>query len=471
MNAGNNYDREVDLKALLFDVLFKWRGILLLAIICAVSLGGFKAISTYHTQADATFRAEANEAYENNMKLYESNIEIGEKELDSLINDITSQQEYLDKSVLINIDPYNVSEARVDLFIKTDYQIFPDMVYQNADYTETIVQTYQSLIISNSVLEIIADSLNIDSRYLGELITVERNLSYDNKSESASSGNILTIKVLHNNKAAARTILDLVLSNMDDLQKRITTDICNHSITIINQETSSYIDLSLADIQKKAHVKLADLQSALNERQKSYKELTEPVGLSSPKVVSIKKGIKYGVFGGVLGGCAAIFFIVIGSLLSDKVVSVTELRKRFHMNFLAIVQMPSKNRLFSVIDKWLLKMENSYSMVTLDEGSKLVITSIQSEVEENDSILLTGTESSDLIEKLCQKLIECKSNYHFIYGSNILQSSETRENLITYKKVILIEQINVSQYAIIEEEMELIKSLGGEILGFVILQV
>ncbi len=50
MDQNNTYEQEIDLKDLMFAVLHKWKGILLVAIVFAILLGGVKAVMTYRDQ-------------------------------------------------------------------------------------------------------------------------------------------------------------------------------------------------------------------------------------------------------------------------------------------------------------------------------------------------------------------------------------------------------------------------------------
>ena len=151
-SINNTYEQEIDLKDLMFAVLHKWRGILLAAVVLGLVLGGYKAYSTYQNQNDPETVQTAEETYETELKAYEKEKEAHEREIENLTTDIANQEEYLEKSILMNISPYDVWEAKVDMFVKTDYQILPDMVYQNIDYTSTILQTYQSVLTSTEFL-------------------------------------------------------------------------------------------------------------------------------------------------------------------------------------------------------------------------------------------------------------------------------------------------------------------------------
>ena len=92
--------------------------------------------------------------------------------MENLRTDIANQQEYLDHSIWINMSPYDVCEARADLFVSTGYQIMPGMEYQNRDNTDTILQAYQSLLTSSAVLEDVAKQVKTEPRYLEELVEV-----------------------------------------------------------------------------------------------------------------------------------------------------------------------------------------------------------------------------------------------------------------------------------------------------------
>ena len=138
MDQNNTYEQEIDLKDLMFAVLHKWKGILLVAIAFAILLGGVKAVMTYRDQNNEENILEAEENYEEELHAYETSKETLERELGNLQTDIENQQNYMEKSVLMNMSPYDIYEARADIFIKTDYEIMPGMVYQNVDYTDTI---------------------------------------------------------------------------------------------------------------------------------------------------------------------------------------------------------------------------------------------------------------------------------------------------------------------------------------------
>lgn len=126
----NTDEQEIDLKDLMFAVFHKWRPVILVAVICGLLLGGVKGYMTYKSQSDPEVRKEADLTYSADLELYEKNKETYEREIENLRTDIINQQDYLDNSIWINMSPYDVGEARVDLYVSTGYEIMPGMTYQ-----------------------------------------------------------------------------------------------------------------------------------------------------------------------------------------------------------------------------------------------------------------------------------------------------------------------------------------------------
>ena len=88
MDQNNTYEQEIDLKDLMFAVLHKWKGILLVAIVFAILLGGVKAVMTYRDQKNEENILEAEENYEEELHAYETSKETLERDLGNLQTDI-----------------------------------------------------------------------------------------------------------------------------------------------------------------------------------------------------------------------------------------------------------------------------------------------------------------------------------------------------------------------------------------------
>lgn len=146
MDSYQNYEQEIDLKDLMFSVLRRWRPIILIAIIFALLLGGLKVFKGLGQIKDAEFMAEKEQEYQDSLDQYEISKARLSKEIENIKNSLESQNEYMEKSILMNINPYDEYAASASFYVSTDYQIMPGMVYQNPDTAASIMAAYMSMI-------------------------------------------------------------------------------------------------------------------------------------------------------------------------------------------------------------------------------------------------------------------------------------------------------------------------------------
>jgi len=454
MEPTNTYEQEIDLKDLMFAVLHKWRPILLVAVILAVLLGGYKAASAYKHQNNADVIKETEEKYQEDLKVYEKNMETCEREIENLLTDIENQQKYMEESILMNMSAYDVWEADTELFVKTNYVIMPDMVYQNIDYTNTILRAYKSALTNTEFLEDIAKKVGIETRYLKELVDI------------SAEDNLITIKVRHNEEKAAKALMSDILSGVDASQAKIEKSIGEHSVSTVNSSIGSMVDLDLANTQKNERDRLIQLNDSLETKQKELEELEEPKKAATSANAAISSGVKYAVLGGVLGAFMVIFFVCVAFLMSDKLYSEKELRNRYRMKILGTLPAGQKAK---GIDAWLNRLEGRICGEEESEYS-LIAANIRNYAEGAKSVLVTGTVEEEWLRKVADRLGAELRDVEVNFGGNMFQNVETLKMLPEVDGVILVEQCRSSVYGKIELEIEKVLDLQKEVVGCVVLE-
>ena len=382
------YEQEIDLKDLMFAVLHKWRPVILVAVVLAVVLGGAKGAMTYRQQNDPEVSKETREKYQEELDLYEKNKETAEREIENLKTDIANQQEYLDKSIWINMSPYDVCESRIDMYVTTGYEIMPGMVYQNQDYTDTILQAYQGLLTSSAVMEDVAKSVGTEPRYLKELVNVTIGTN------GGQLNHLLTINVKHKTKSDAKKVMDEMLDHMNELHGQVVASIGEHTVNTVNSSVSAMVDLTLADTQRAETERLTSLNNSLEEKQKTLDELEEPKEAASSAMAALKSGIKYAVLGGVLGGFMVVFFICVAFLMSDKLYSAKELKNRYRIKILGTMPIRRKKPI-GKIDAWLNRMEGRAVEGNADTGYGLITANIRNYAENMKTNILIDSEAGE----------------------------------------------------------------------------
>lgn len=466
MDQYNTYEQEIDLKDLMFAVLHKWKCIIIVAIVFAVILGGAKAMMTYQEQNDEEAVLAAQEQYTEDLHSYERDKETMERELGNLQTDIENQQNYLEKSVLMNMSPYDIYEARADIFIKTDYEIMPGMVYQNVDYTDTILQTYQSVMTSVAFLSGIAESTGIDVQYLQELVQIERGSTVIGNTSKLT--NLLTVTVKNSSQKEAEAVLKKLLDGIDELHVKITENIGEHTVNTVNKSTGATVDLALADRQREQNNQLVSLRQSLEEKQQALDELTEPEQLTSASTATIKSGVKYGVLGGVLGGFMMVFFICVIFVMSDKVYSAKELRRRSGLKVLGVF--PGMGKKKGAIDRFISRMEGIVLNGSEEEEAALIAANISNYANEVKKLLVTGTIAEEKIAGITRLLKDKLTGMEVVSGPNMLKNVETLKRLPACDGVVLVEQAGVSTYGMLGQEMEKVQDLQKELIGCIVVE-
>ena len=120
MEPRREYEQEIDLKDLMFAVLRKWRPIVLLAIVFALLLGGFKIFKGLNQLKDEEYVKQNQEEYKASLDQYNATKKRLEKELANIEENIESQQKYKDESILLNINPYDEYMESATFYISTD---------------------------------------------------------------------------------------------------------------------------------------------------------------------------------------------------------------------------------------------------------------------------------------------------------------------------------------------------------------
>ena len=265
---------EIDLVALTFTLLRKYRQILAAALACAIIFG---AAAGAHTAWGGAVSQDAQKAYESELAEYNRKKESYEAakqqySLDIANNEksqrdteyaIQKAQEYAENSVWNNLDPYNVWVAQADLYVTTNYQIQPGMAYQNPDRTDSVLSAYASLLGNSSTLSEVAQQFNMQERYLRELVTIS----------SDPDTHLLAITVMSSSEQTSSNILTALLEQVNAMNANITASVGSHTISVIAQSSYSTVSTDLRDAQTENSQNLLSLQTQIDQLQQSRTEL------------------------------------------------------------------------------------------------------------------------------------------------------------------------------------------------------
>ena len=309
MESQYNYEQEIDLKDLMFAVLRKWRPIILIAIVFAVLLGGMKGAGALKQMKDSEYLAAKQQEYDNSMDQYAISKASLEKEVENIKASLESQNEYMEKSVLMNINPYDEYVTAAAFYVGTDYQIMPGMAYQNPNTASSIMQAYMSMIQNGDMYNYVLNGMSapLDRRYLQELVTVTPNLE----------NNMFDIRVISSSEEGASSIMKLIMDSLNEYSQVITQAIGPHTLKVMSSsarpgadmaqtpemigaggspDVYTTVDLELEKKQQEQSARIAELNQSLTDKTKELADLKEPSISLPSKGGAVKSAVTHNLY-------------------------------------------------------------------------------------------------------------------------------------------------------------------------------
>ena len=468
---NESYEQEIDLKWLIYRVLRAWRTIVVWAIIIALAVGIGSTVINLVKISDPEYIEAAKENFEREHASWVATGENFKAQLENIAEAKEEQTEYNEKSVLMQIDPLREFHASFEMYVNYDYQIMPDMAYQNIDLSDRILKAYATYMTNGELYQKIIDGVSFDMerRYLSEILSVS--VDYNT--------NMISVSVRQQSAEYCQEILSIVkealLAKYDD----VNSTIAEHTLSETNASAYETVNLSLQETQKANRQRITDLDISLQEVNEAYLEWQlEPEPTAEFTMVEIiKGGIKALIIAGVVGAVVVAVIIAFGALMSGKLLNPEDVKSRFGLRIIG--QLPGKRvkKPFAFVSRWFSKFGGiTATPEDYDRLAKMVGTSIKSDLASREEaagwkkIAFTGTVSAEELKKAVDAMGISKE-FTVVCAADILNLAESIEKLIEADCVVLVEKQEESTLADISKELEALKAWNKPVLGAVVVGV
>ncbi len=466
---NENYEQEIDLKWLLYRVLRSWRGICLWAIIIGLVIG-IGSIGIHFIKClDPEYLPEQKRNFE---REHASWVATGENllaELSNLEDTRANQMEYNEKSVLMQINPLREYNASFEVYVYYDYQIDPNLTYQNIDLSDRILKAYATYMTNGEMYQYIINNLSYDLelRYLKEIIGVS--IDYNN--------NMISVNARQQDAGMCQEILTLAEQGMLSRFDAISKTIGKHEVTTTNSSAYEAVNLSLDSTQKANIQYISNLDIALQETNEAYLEWKlEPEPEAEYTLIElIKNAIKLLIISGVIAGITLGVIVAISILMSGKLLNPEDIKNRFGLY--VIGQLPTEyvKKSFVVISRWV----SDFGGITIKQEdynrlARMIGSSLKSDLHSSEEsrewkkIAFTGTVKEEEIKKLLERL-DIGASYKLICASDILTNAESIEKVANADCVVLVEKQEQTKIADIAKELEALQVWNKKVLGVIVL--
>lgn len=483
--AGAQNEEEIDLVALMMTLLHQLKPILLTAVICAVIAGGLAGIKGMKggnvTEEEKQTYNEALAEYDQKKKDYEfaeQQYELAVKSNEDAQADVQESleqaQDYAEKSLLKNLDAYNVWTAQADLYINSGYRIQPGSSYQDVNPMDALLAAYQNQLVNGASMDAVAEAVGLDARYLSGVVSVE--LSQNNNGEY---NGVLTLRAYAADQETAEKILNTLLGRLDTIHENVANAVASHSVRVIDQSTTQGVSTSLRSLQQTSDEDVQNLQSQLIDLQKARQSLDDNLASAKsdwesaeePTLGGSSSMAKYVLLGFLLGGVLACGVGTLQFLMQGKVYSGKELNQTTGLPLLGTLA-SERTKKAGKLDAALNKMEGRPDGSGDEEMIRLMAVTVRSRAPEADSILVTGDLPAEQLNALAAALqnTDALRAQTVKAAESILQNAATVPQVTNADAIVLAADCTCSRYADVKDQTERIRRLGKNILGCIVFE-
>ena len=499
-------DVELRLDDLLLYCFEHWKSILIAMIICAIIAGGAGAYKGYqfYLTASATKSEKVDKALE----------ELGEEiepdkmeELDNTAHRIAlykqvikGKEQYLAKSVLMNLDSSNVVSEVLQYKISTVSGNLTNSALQQQNL-QLIVKSYESRLTNDELYTAAADYLGIESAYVRELVG-----AYDyfptgtnvylttnaNMDENIINSGILYVSVKGPTQEYCDSIANYVKRRIENIGENLNDMTTPYNITLMNITTSTGVDNGIISTKTDAlnyistiKTNITTIEKDLSSGEKEYVEAKSDVELEGLLAANGKaetkeeeEEVKYNpiskkfiAVGALLGMFLLAGYWIARYMLSTKLISVFALEDRYAVKTYALGSgnAPSKG-LSSFFRKIRYRKIHFYTCKELAKIFKAEIETL-SEKKAVTKVFVASSENFEgsndafitaLKDEMAGSGIEVSSGVKIKYDPDMIISTSNAD------VVIVLENIDKSSNFEIDEEMRFISERKTEIIGAVV---
>lgn len=472
-------ERTIHIKDLFISICQRWRSLLVCFVIGAIVLGtygwwksGSENIPTQ--QQGQTLGELIGEERKGVIESYASDIYSSTQQL-------ILQGQYNKESLLMQLDPFHLSVYELNYYIDA--------------FTEELGNSKRTAIAQ-------AYLAKLQGSFLGQKVTTVQ--EGENGSETKDfyeypqmvqvdkgdlKEGILTFRFFFPAEANVADV-DRLKEAMETAAREIPEELGHHSITLIGESSFQYTDLDILLMQETNVKRINDIsdridkvkKTVIDPEEKQYLNylLEQPDVSDGGKNVSVKGqrhlSKKYILVGAVLGLILAIIVIVVKYITSGTIKSSKELEDNFGFQLLGSFEGDDpfyKNR-NTKLDRWLRNKKNRINgRISCDETAEMIATKIKIEAEKKDLhhiCLALDSKVSDNIAFLDVVTQNVGGEPSIKVIRNILEQPNDLVGMSEMDGIVLIEQINRSDFEDLKNVCDLCRNYRVNVIGSIVLE-
>lgn len=475
-------DSDWEITDLLWEILRRWRVILICILAGAVLLSGYQLLKDLKAAKTTPQQAQVKE--EQTIESMEK--ALGKQDIDEVLAAVATKKQldeksaYSKESALMKINPYAENVVYLQYYVtgelvETDYAgLFKQHILNGADASELV-----DVVTGGTTVYMLSDgeALNIDGTADG------------NK-------NSFVVRVRGLSAEECQTAAEMVKADLQKYEQKLRENLSGVSLTLIEENSAVVVDEELVLLQNQTATMIKQLNNNLDSLKSNmtgsqlalyvkYSEINEKEALGivddeeetneqevKPQAVENKVSVRISftkfIIGAVIGLVLAIVWILFGFLLNPKLRSEEEIKTLYRVNVLGNVRSGKKNALDRQILKWRYHRAGT---LNLEQEVDLISANIKVACKNgNATVYLAGSDMSNLSNELLEKLVSnCKEKgITLITGKEISYHADALEQMAEIGQVLFVEQVRGSYCDEIYKEVMICLEHNIPVLGMVV---
>lgn len=477
MNPNAPMNVEIDFKDLVFVIIKKMWLMILVGIVFASALFGFKYTASTNDanvlDISVRLEGESDVAYSQRVQNVNRAKDIVNS-MDALNVQIENQRQYVTDSIMMQIDPMNEAVATAQIIITLDDSM-------TAGMDTALVSSYSQALKSGEYLAELAEELGTEQEYIKELITVSYVSASSvvvNSDEAYGSAAAVTVTIVGPSAEYSDKIMDCVLAELEVAYSELNSAMCPHTITLTDRQSFYMVDNYTRDLQYNAANRFETLQKQIELYDEALEELVPEIGVSSKDNVfayfsfgddswvnnspSLSGSIKFALVGFLFGAFIVALLVILNYVFGKRFSTQAQFFGRFSLVRRIGVAKPIHKR--SGFSALIDKHTGDDNALTEESNNKLIAANIKNLTIGMNKVLVTGTAELARVENLFKSLdvkVEIKDSF--------FAKPESLETISEYDGVIIVEQRNYSNCRLISEELKLIANSKTKLIGAIVI--
>ncbi len=454
MQRNPEYEAGVNLKRLFFSVLFRWRSIIVAAVIGAVMLGIYQyaSLETVHQKGE---RTEEERQYEIDLQTYHTSMETYQSDIKTYTNLIAARKTYRDNSPYLQLDPQKIWYSEKRYYVEVNPSVMEALpegsTIDPADYVLSVYSSAMRERMNDTELEEVFGTSNMS--YVNEMAWVSADIGQ----------NIITAVARADTAEAAERELAFAVARIEELQEGKAQEVNPHKLVLVNENTAVRVDDGLLTTKNRIKEDIDNYQKKLDTAIKGLNDLEikgepEPPGNHIKKMAAI--GFLLGAF--LLAGVYAVINLFNGRLFDRETFSGQYGVPIFGEFYHTQARHPDK-----APDKWIVHWEQGKTTQNDESVTENIAALIRERVADG-TLLLVSTEKEETLTKLRNSLSEKLGGREIVCCADFLHHAGAVSDASQADAVLVVEEKGVSYLKNIDRMAELLLACKAKVIGSIL---